>query len=158
MANTQVNPEDRPRSRKVNSLKGLLPFIRPYRGLAFLALMALVLTAAVSLILPIAVRRVVDGFETDDAALLDQYFAAALGIAALLAVGTGLRYYLVTRLGERVVADIRKSLFDRVLALSPAFFERILTGEVLSRLTTDTTLILSVLGSSVSVALRNVLI
>ncbi len=158
MANTQVNPEDRPTSRKVNSLKGLLPFIQPYRGLAFLALMALILTATVSLILPIAVRRVVDGFETDNAALLDQYFAAALGIAALLALGTGLRYYLVTRLGERVVADIRKSLFDRVLALSPQFFERILTGEVLSRLTTDTTLILSVLGSSVSVALRNVLI
>ena len=158
MANTQVNPEDRPTSRKVNSLKGLLPFIQPYRGLAFLALLALILTATVSLILPIAVRRVVDGFETDNAALLDQYFAAALGIAALLALGTGLRYYLVTRLGERVVADIRKSLFDRVLALSPQFFERILTGEVLSRLTTDTTLILSVLGSSVSVALRNVLI
>ncbi len=158
MANTQVNPEDRASSRKVNSLKGLLPFIRPYRGLAFLALLALILTAAVSLMLPIAVRRVIDGFETDNAALLDQYFAAALGIAALLAVGTGLRYYLVTRLGERVVADIRKTLFDRVLALSPAFFERILTGEVLSRLTTDTTLILSVIGSSVSVALRNVLI
>ena len=158
MANTQVNPEDRATSRKVNSLKGLLPFIRPYRGLAFLALLALILTAAVSLMLPIAVRRVVDGFETDDAALLDQYFAAALAIAALLALGTGLRYYLVSRLGERVVADIRKSLFDRVLALSPAFFERILTGEVLSRLTTDTTLILSVIGSSVSVALRNVLI
>ncbi len=158
MANTQVNSEDRASSRKVDSLKGLLPFIRPYRGLAFLALLALILTAAVSLVLPIAVRRVVDGFETDNAALLDQYFAAALGIAGLLAVGTGLRYYLVTRLGERVVADIRKSLFDRVLALSPAFFERILTGEVLSRLTTDTTLILSVIGSSVSVALRNVLI
>ena len=78
-------------------------------------------------------------------------------IAALLALGTGLRYYLVTRLGERVVADIRRALFDRVLGMSPAFFERILTGEVLSRITTDTTLILSVIGSSVSVALRNVL-
>jgi ATP-binding cassette subfamily B protein len=120
--------------------------------------MALVLTASVSLILPLAVRRVIDGFNDANAALLDKYFAAALGIAALLAVGTGLRYYLVTRLGERVVADIRRALFDRVMGMSPAFFERILTGEVLSRITTDTTLILSVIGSSVSVALRNVLI
>ena len=73
----------------------------------------------------------------------------------LLAVGTGLRYYLVTRLGERVVADIRKAVFDRMIGMSPAFYERLMTGEVLSRITTDTTLILSVLGSSVSVALRN---
>lgn len=123
-----------------------------------LAALALVLTAAVSLVLPIAVRRVVDGFNANNAALLDQYFLAALVIAALLALGTGLRYYLVTRLGERVVADIRKALFDRVVGLSPAFFERIMTGEVVSRLTTDTTLILSLIGSSVSVALRNLLI
>ncbi|MFN7053506.1 MAG: ABC transporter transmembrane domain-containing protein, partial [Gemmobacter sp.] len=79
-------------------------------------------------------------------------------IAAALALGTGARYYLVTRLGERVVADIRRALFDRLAGLSPAFFERIMTGEVLSRLTTDTTLILSVIGSSVSVALRNLLL
>ena len=123
-----------------------------------LALLALILTACVSLVLPLAVRRVVDGFNSANAALLDKYFGAALVIAGLLAVGTGLRYYLVTRLGERVVADIRRALFDRVLGMSPAFFERILTGEVLSRITTDTTLILSVIGSSVSVALRNVLI
>jgi ATP-binding cassette subfamily B protein len=150
--------EERAASRRVGALRGLLPFLRPYRGLVALAASALVLTAAVSLTLPLAVRRVVDGFNSDNAVLLDQYFAAALAIAALLAVGTGLRYYLVTRLGERVVADIRRALFDRVVALSPAFFERILTGEVLSRLTTDTTLILSLIGSSVSVALRNVLI
>jgi ATP-binding cassette, subfamily B, bacterial len=150
--------EERAASRRVGALRGLLPFLRPYRGLVALAVSALVLTAAVSLTLPLAVRRVVDGFNSDNAMLLDQYFAAALAIAALLAVGTGLRYYLVTRLGERVVADIRRALFDRVVGLSPAFFERILTGEVLSRLTTDTTLILSLIGSSVSVALRNVLI
>ena len=150
--------EQRDASKKVGSLQGLLPFLRPYRRLMTLAGLALVLTAAVSLILPIAVRRVVDGFNTNNAALLDQYFAAALGIAAALALGTGLRYYLVTRLGERVVADIRRALFDRVVGLSPAFFERILTGEVVSRLTTDTTLILSLIGSSVSVALRNILI
>lgn len=119
---------------------------------------ALVLTAMVSLALPLAVRRVVDNFEAENTEILDQYFVAALGIAALLAVGTGLRYALVTRLGERVVADIRKAVFGRVIGMSPEFYERIMTGEVLSRITTDTTLILSVLGSSVSIALRNILI
>jgi ATP-binding cassette subfamily B protein len=104
----------------------------------------------------LAVRRVVDGFN-EDVALLDQYFAAALGLAALLAVGTGVRYYFVTKLGERVVADIRRAVFDRVLGMSPAFFERLMTGEVVSRITTDTTLILSLIGSSISVALRNAL-
>lgn len=158
MARGDQQLEERAASKKVGALRGLLPFMAPYRGLVIAAGAALVLTAAVSLMLPIAVRRVVDGFAANNAALLDQYFAAALGIAAALAVGTGLRYYLVTRLGERVVTDIRRALFDRVVGLSPAFFERILTGEVLSRLTTDTTLILSLIGSSVSVALRNLLI
>lgn len=150
--------EERASSKRISALKALAPFILPYRRLAALALLALVLTAALSLVLPIAVRRVVDGFESEAVALLDQYFSAALGVAALLALGTGLRYYLVTLLGERVVADIRKTVFDRMIGMSPAFFERIMTGEVLSRITTDTTLILSVIGSSVSIALRNTLI
>ncbi|MFM2356837.1 MAG: hypothetical protein RLZZ528_2573, partial [Pseudomonadota bacterium] len=153
----ETSGEERAKSKRVGALRGLLPFMRPYRAVVLLALVALSLTASISLILPIAVRRVVDGFNSG-AALLDSYFAAALGIAALLALGTGLRYYLVTRLGERVVADIRKAVFDRVVGLSPSFYERIMTGEVLSRITTDTTLILSVIGSSVSVALRNLLI
>ena len=126
--------EDRPASRKVGALRGLLPFLRPYRRGIALASAALVLTAAVSLILPLAVRRVIDGFGAAEADLLDQYFAAALVIAAILAFGTGLRYYLVTRLGERVVADIRRALFDRVLGMSPAFYERVMTGEVLSQI------------------------
>ncbi len=150
--------EEREKSKKVGALRGLMPFLAPYRGLVLGAIGALIVTACVSLALPLAVRRVVDGFAADNSALLDQYFAAALGVAILLALGTGARYYLVTRLGERVVADIRKSLFDKVMGMSPAFFERIMTGEVLSRLTTDTTLILSVVGSSVSIALRNFLI
>ncbi|MBD3765006.1 MAG: ATP-binding cassette domain-containing protein [Rhodobacterales bacterium] len=154
---TTTTAEERAKSRQMGALRGLVPFIAPYRMQALGAGLALTLTAGVSLILPIAVRRVVDGFQTGSAELLDQYFLAFLGIAGLLAVGTGLRYYLVTLLGERVVADIRRALFDRISGLSPAFFERILTGEVLSRLTTDTTLILSVIGSSVSVALRNLL-
>ncbi|OWY09668.1 ABC transporter [Thioclava sp. F42-5] len=158
MARRPTGPaDDRPKTKKIGALKGLGPFIAPYKGLAFGALLALIATATISLILPLAVRRVVDGFQKG-AALLDQYFFAALVIAGLLAIGTGLRYYLVTRFGERVVADIRKAVFDRVVSMSPAFFERILTGEIISRITTDTTLILSVIGSSVSVALRNVLI
>jgi len=150
--------EEREKSKRMGALRGLVPFVAPYRLLAYGALGALVLTACVSLALPLAVRRVVDGFAADNAALLDQYFGAALLISVLLALGTGARYYLVTRLGERVVADIRRAMFDRVLGMSPSFFENILTGEVLSRLTTDTTLILSVISSSVSISLRNFLI
>ncbi|SDG69037.1 ABC transporter transmembrane domain-containing protein [Alloyangia pacifica] len=153
-----VVQDDREKSRKLGSLGALWPFMRPYRGLMVAAILALILTATVSLTLPLAVRRVVDNFGTQDGALLDRYFMAALGIAALLALGTAARYALVTRLGERVVADIRKAVFDRVIGLSPAFYEKVMTGEVLSRITTDTTLILSVVGSSVSIALRNVLL
>ena len=150
--------EVRAGSKRIGALAGLWGFVWPYRAMVALACVALVITAAISLILPIAVRRVVDGFETSAGELLDQYFIAALAIAGALALGTGLRYYLVTRLGERVVADIRKAVFDRMIGMSPVFYEKIMTGEVLSRITTDTTLILSVIGSSVSVALRNVLI
>jgi ATP-binding cassette subfamily B protein len=157
MARAPVILEQRDSSKRIGALGALWPFMRPYRAMAYGAGAALVVTAVISLILPIAVRRVVDNFNTGSASLLDSYFGAALVIATLLALGTGTRYYLVTRLGERVVADIRKALFDRVVGMSPAFFEQIQTGEVLSRLTTDTTLILSVIGSSVSVALRNVL-
>ncbi|MBP8932041.1 MAG: ATP-binding cassette domain-containing protein [Paracoccus sp.] len=157
MARTPTIIADRPTTKRIGALRALWPFILPYRGLMLAAMAALVVTAGISLILPLAVRRVVDGFDAG-AHLLDQYFGAALAIVALLATGTGLRYYLVTRLGERVVADIRKAVFARVIAMSPAFYERVLTGEIISRITTDTTLIQSVIGSSVSVALRNFLI
>lgn len=150
--------EEREKSKKLGSLKALVPFLRPYRLLVFGAMAALFVTAMISLTLPLAVRRVVDNFYTEDPHTLDLYFAAALGVAGLLAIGTALRYALVTRLGERVVADIRKAVFDRVIGMSPAYYENLMTGEVLSRITTDTTLILSVIGSSVSIALRNLLI
>ena len=143
---------------KISRLGDLLPFMRPYSGLLFAAAVALVLTAVLSLTLPIAVRRVIDNFSTSETGLLDTYFAAALGIAGLLAIGTALRYMLVTKLGERVVADIRKEVFARVIDMSPSFYENLRTGEVLSRITTDTTLVLTVIGSSVSIALRNALI
>ncbi len=149
--------EERARSKKIGVLRSLWPFMKPYRLLMIGATLALVLTASMTLTLPLAVRRVVDNFRIEDGDLLEWYFLAALGIAGILAVGTGIRYALVTRLGERVVADIRKAVFDRVIGMSPEFYERIMTGEVLSRITTDTTLIQSVLGSSVSIALRNLL-
>ncbi len=161
MARRQAAPkaqEDREGSKKIGILRALWPFMKPYRLLILGAMAALVFTAGVSLTLPLAVRRVVDNFRFSEAELLNYYFLAAMGIAALLAFGTGLRYALVTRLGERVVADIRKAVFDRVISMSPVFFERILTGEVLSRITTDTTLLQSVIGSSASIALRNLLI
>ena len=156
---TAVKPSDdeRPKSRKISALRGLTPFLAPYRGMGVIAGIALVLTAGVSLLLPIAVRRVVDGFGMERAAMLDQYFGAAMAVALILAVGSATRYYFVTRLGERVVADIRRALFDKVMGMSPSWFERMMTGEILSRITTDTTLILSVIGSSVSVALRHLL-
>ncbi|MCP4818435.1 MAG: ATP-binding cassette domain-containing protein, partial [Shimia sp.] len=150
--------QEREKSKNMGALRGLAPFMQPYRIQIILALLALTLTATVSLMLPMAVRRVVDNFGTKSDALLDKYFLAALGFAALLAVGTALRYLLVTRLGELVVADIRKAVFDRMIGMSPSFFENLMTGEVLSRITTDTTVIQSVIGSSVSIALRNLLI
>jgi ATP-binding cassette subfamily B protein len=148
---------DRAKSKAVGPLKSLLRFLAPYRWLVWGALAALTVTAGLSLALPLAVRRVVDGFGIENLALMDAYFGAALAMAAALAVGTALRFYLVTRLGERVVFDIRKAVYDKVIGMSPGFYERIMTGEVLSRLTTDTTVVLSVVGSSVSIALRNIL-
>ncbi|MEL7257514.1 MAG: ABC transporter transmembrane domain-containing protein [Pseudomonadota bacterium] len=149
---------DREKSKQIGALAAIWPFIKPYRLLLTAALVALIATASVSLVLPMAVRRVVDNFSVEDGTILDQYFLAAIGIAALLAIGTGLRYLLVSQLGERVVADLRKAVFGQVIGMSPGFFERNLTGEILSRVTTDTTLIQSVIGSSISIALRNLLI
>jgi len=149
---------ERATSKNLSNLRALWPFLRPYRGLMIAALLALVLTASISLVFPLAVRRVIDTFNVEQVGLLDQYFGASIAIAALLALGTAVRYSLVTRLGERVVTDIRKAVFGRVIGMGPSFYETILTGEVLSRITTDTTLILSVIGSSVSIALRNLLI
>ncbi len=149
--------EGRLKSNDIKPLRGLLPFIKPYRKLLIAAIVALVFTAITSLIIPLAVRKVIDGFTMEALAQLDVYFTATIVVMGALAIGTGLRFYFVTRLGERVIADVRMAVYNKVIGLSPAFYEKILTGEVLSRLTTDTTLILSVISSSISVALRNAL-
>ncbi|MCK4862458.1 MAG: ATP-binding cassette domain-containing protein [Rhodobacteraceae bacterium] len=149
--------DDREKSKAISPLRGLFPFLAPYKGLMIAAAIALVFTASVSLALPRVVREVVDGFTLEAVKQLDGYFAAIIIVMGAMAIGTGLRFYFVTKLGERVIADVRMAIYQKVISLSPAFYEKILTGEVLSRLTTDTTLILSVISSSVSVALRNVL-
>ena len=158
MADTQdVRKIDRPTSKRVKALTGLFPFLKPYKLWLAAAVIALLTTATASLIMPIAARRVIDGFASGSMQLLDQHFTFALILGTVLAVFTGLRFYLVTRLGERVVADVRKAVFARTINKSPAFFESIMTGEVVSRITTDTTLVQSVIGSSVSWFLRNIL-
>ncbi|WP_147127439.1 ABC transporter transmembrane domain-containing protein [Shimia ponticola] len=150
-------PGDRAKSKKVGVLRALIPFFAPYKPAVALAIVALLVTATVSLLLPIAARRVIDGFN-QDITQLNSYFLAAFGFALVFALGTALRYWVVTRLGERVVADIRKAVFDNMIGMSPSYFERLMTGEVLSRITTDTTLLLTVVGSSMSWFLRNILL
>ena len=146
----------RAKSRSLAPLRGLLPFVRPYRPAIAVALVALVCSSTASLLIPPALGRLVqNGFSQRLAANIDQYFLPLAAIALALALFTAIRFYFVTWLGERVIADIRKAVFAHVLGLTPAFFEVTRTGEVLSRLTADTTLIQTVIGSSASVALRN---
>ncbi len=148
----------RPRSRDLSGLRALGPFLRPYRARVVFALIALVGAAVATLVLPLAVRSMIDhGFSAESASLIDNYFFALLGVAALMAVASAVRFYYVTWIGERVVADIRRAVYGHVLSLSPRFFEVTRTGEILSRLTADTTLIQTVVGSSLSMAMRNIL-
>ncbi|MEE3101099.1 MAG: ABC transporter transmembrane domain-containing protein, partial [Pseudomonadota bacterium] len=152
------NELERPRARSVGALRRLPALIRPYRGLAFGALAMLGVTTVLNLVLPVAAGRVVDGFSAERLEMMDAYFAAAFAIACGLALSTAARFYLVSRLGERVVADLRRQVYDRVIGLSPAFYEKLMTGEVLSRIGSDSQLLMSVVGSTVSVALRNALL
>jgi ATP-binding cassette subfamily B protein len=146
----------RAKSRSLEPLRRLLPFLKPYRWRIVFALLALMCSSAATLILPAVLRQVMDhGFNAADAGRLKQYFIPFLFVAAIFACSSATRFYFVTWLGERVIADIRKAVFDHVIGLTPAFFEVTRTGEVLSRLTADTTLIQTVVGSSVSVAMRN---
>jgi ATP-binding cassette, subfamily B, bacterial len=156
---TVTDGPDRAGSRNLRPLRDLMPFLRPYRGMMLAALGALLLAAGATLSLPVAVRFMIDeGFSGESAAHVDRYFIAMFGIASLLAISTSLRYYLVSWLGERIVADVREAVFSHILRLSQAFYETTRTGEVLSRLTTDTTILQTVIGSSASVALRNMLL
>ena len=140
-------------------LASLLPYVRRYRWRAIFALAALILAALTTLIVPLAVRRMIDfGFTARGIALIDSYFLVMIGVAAVLALSSALRYYLVTTIGERIVADLRGDVFAHLTSLSPAFFDEARTGEVISRLTADTTQVKSAVGTSVSIALRNLVL
>ncbi|MEQ1890818.1 MAG: ABC transporter transmembrane domain-containing protein [Alphaproteobacteria bacterium] len=146
----------RPAPRTVGGLRQLLPYIARYHGLVAATLAALLTASGATLLIPIAVREVIDlGFGANSAELVHRYFAAMMGVAVVLGLATAARFYFVSWLGERVVADLRRDVYGHVLGMSPEFFETTRTGEVLSRLTADTTLIQTVVGSSVSIALRN---
>ncbi len=147
------------RKVKLKPLSRLMPYVARYRGRAFAALLALVVAALTTLVVPVAVRRMIDfGFSDKAVALIDSYFAVMVFVVAVLAVSSALRYYLVTTLGERIVADLRADVFAHLTRLSPAFFDTARTGEIVSRLTADTTQIKSAVGASVSIALRNLVL
>lgn len=151
-------PGRRPSSNKLTPLRALAPFLKPYRWMIVGAGAALMVAAAATLVLPAAIRGVIDhGFSQEDAANIRQYFLALIAVGAVIGCASAARFYFVTWIGERVVADVRAQVFSHVLALSPRFFETTRTGEVLSRLTADTTLVQTVVGSSASFALRNLL-
>src|ERR1700724_3492853 len=148
-------PSDK-RKTNLRPLASLLPHVTRYRGRALGALAALVVAALTTLIVPIAVRRMIDfGFTERGVELIDSYFLVMIGIAGLLACPSASRYFLVTTLRERIVADLRGHVFAHLPSLSADFFDEAKTGEVISRLTADTTQIKAAAGSSVSVALRN---
>jgi len=153
---------DRPegaRRRSARPLLALVPFIARYRASAIGALVALIVASLATLAVPIAVRRMIDfGFSEDRVGLIDQYFSVMILVAAVLAAASAARYYLVTTIGERVVADIRANVFAHLTALSPSFFDSARTGELVSRLTADTTQIKAAVGTSISVALRNLVL
>ncbi len=147
---------ERPRSKSLRPLWALVPFLKPYRGRMFIALLALMVAAVAMLSLPQALKNVIDkGFSAANAAAIDRYFFLLLLAAAVFAAFASLRMYLVNWIGERVVADLRSAVYHRVIRMDPAFFEVTKTGEVLSRLTTDTTLIQSLSGIGLSILLRS---
>jgi ATP-binding cassette subfamily B protein len=152
--------ETRAAARSPRSLSGLLPFMRPYRGRIALALLFLVLAAMSTLAFPLALKSLIDqGLVSSDPGervmALRPYFLALFGVGAALGVFSAARFYMVSWLGERITADLRSAVYAHVVEQSPEFFESTQTGEVLSRLTTDTTLVQTVVGSSLSMGLRN---
>ncbi|MBT4711767.1 MAG: ATP-binding cassette domain-containing protein [Alphaproteobacteria bacterium] len=150
---------ERPKTRNIRHLARIWSFVKPHGWLMIGAAFALIVAAAATLGIGQALRLVVDqGFDPENAGQLNFYFLAVFGVILVLAQATFIRHYLVSWLGERVVADVRSAVYARVIGMSPEFFEVTRTGEVMSRLTTDTTLIQTVIGSSASIALRNLLI
>jgi ATP-binding cassette subfamily B protein len=158
MAETGRSAEEN-RRRSLQPLRRLSPYLLRYRGLIAGAGVSLVTAAVTTLALPIAVRRMIDhGFSNSDSGFIANYFSMLVVMAALLALASACRYYFVITLGERLVADVRRDVFTHVTKLSPAFFDRAQSGEIISRLTADTTQVKSAVGATASVALRNVIL
>ena len=152
---------EKPASRRprLKPLMALWPHLLRYRGRALAALAALVVAAIATLVVPIAVRRMIDfGFDESHAGFIDRYFAVMIGVVAVLSLASAARYYLVMTLGERIVADLRAQVFAHLLTLDGAFYDNAKSGELISRLTADTTQIKSTVGASASIALRNILL
>jgi ATP-binding cassette subfamily B protein len=144
---------------KLRPLLALAPYVARYRGRAFLALVALTIAAITTLIVPVAVRRMIDfGFSPEGIALINSYFSVMVAVVAVLAGASAARFYLVMTIGERIVADLRRDVFAHLISLSPSFFDSARSGELISRLTADTTQIKSAVGASVSIALRNMML
>src|SRR5215208_1518466 len=151
-----TQPVKRPRLRP---LFALAPYVARYRGRAFLALIALTIAAVTTLLVPVAVRRMIDfGFSPEGIAMINRYFSVMIAVVAVLAIASAARFYLVMTIGERIVADLRRDVFAHLISLSPAFFDSARSGELVSRLTADTTQIKSAVGASVSIALRNMML
>jgi len=147
---------ERPRGKSLGPLRTLIPFLSPYRSTLIAALSALLIASGAMLALPIALRYLIDnGFIAQDVGTVNRYFGWFLAAALVFSAFAALRYYLVSWLGERVVADLRNAVYRRVIGMDPTFFEVTKTGEVLSRLTTDTTLVQSISGVGLSMALRS---
>ena len=148
------------RSRaKLRPLLALAPYVARYRGRALLAFVALTIAALTTLTVPVAVRRMIDfGFSPEGLAMINSYFSVMIAVVAVLAGASAARYYLVMTIGERIVADLRRDVFEHLTALSPVFFDSARSGELVSRLTADTTQIKSAVGASVSIALRNLML
>ena len=152
-------PPKKSRGVKLRPLMALAPYVARYRGQAFAALVALIVASAATLVVPLAVRRMIDfGFSPEGIALINSYFAVMIAVVAVLAGASASRYYLVITLGERIVADLRRDVFNHLTSLSPSFFDTAHSGELVSRLTADTTQIKSAVGASVSIALRNLVL
>ena len=144
---------------KLRPLLALAPYVARYRGRALLAFISLTVAAITTLVVPIAVRRMIDfGFSPEGIALINSYFSVMIAVVAVLAAASASRYYLVMTIGERIVADLRRDVFAHLVSLSPAFFDSARSGELVSRLTADTTQIKSAVGASVSIALRNMML
>jgi ATP-binding cassette, subfamily B, bacterial len=155
--NFEQEAKSRTKSKNLRPLLRLLPFLMKYRSRVIIALVALLVASAATLVIPLAARRVLDfGFSAESTALVNQYFLGMFVVVAALAIGSSVRFYFVMWLGERVVADVRDALFKHLVNLTPSFYETQKTGEVISRLTADTTQIKSAFSSTASVALRNV--